>query len=401
MSTPSAIQSLILEAQNDHRAGRLEEAEKKYLSVLRDYPNDPDALHFLGMLYFRKGERKRGIDLLHRSLESFEANPHAWNNLGNMLLATNQQEAAADAFEKATKYGDQLAHVWYNRAICLRRLRRYDEAIQCFLKTIELEPASTQVFERFGIMLYSLRRFRDAADIYRRWLQVEPNNPIPRHMLAAMTGEEVPARADDEYVRRLLYEFAESFDKRLQELGYRAPELLASTLGEYVLRDTNLDILDAGCGTGLCGPLLRSMAGRLTGVDISPGMIDKARARNIYDELVVDELCRFMRGRPAAFDVVISADTLVYFGALEEAAAAARAALRPQGVFAFTVEKLGDTEGNGTEGFRIQPHGRYAHREQYLREVLAGAGFQKVDIRGVVLRREGDEDVQGHLVVAM
>jgi predicted TPR repeat methyltransferase len=400
MSTTTSIQALILEAQDDHRAGRLDEAEKKYLSVLRDHPNDPDALHFLGMLYFRKGERQRAIDLVRRSLESVESNPHAWNNLGNMLLATSQPEAAADAFEKATKYGDQLVHMWYNRAICLRRLRRYDEAIQCFLKTIELEPEATPVFERFGIMLYSLRRFREAADVYRRWLKIDPTNPIPRHMLAAMTGEEVPARADDEYVRQLFDQFADSFDRRLEELGYCAPQLLASTLGEYV-SDRNLDILDAGCGTGLCGPLVRSTAKRLVGVDISAGMIEKARARNVYDELVVDELCKFMRGRPDEFDVVISADTLVYFGALEEAAAAARGALRPQGVFAFTVEKLGDADGDGTEGFRIQPHGRYAHREQYLRKVLADAGFEKVDIRGVILRREGDEDVQGHLVVAM
>lgn len=396
MPATPAIRALLQKAQNHHRAGRFDEAEQGYRSVLRLRPRDPDALHFFGMLHFHKGDRTQGIDLVRRSLEALNTNPHAWNNLGNMLLATNQPEAAAEAFEKATQHGGQMPQTWYNRAICLRRLRRYSEAIDCFAKTIELDPHCTPVFERLGMMLYGLGRFRDAADVYRRWLQAEPTNPIARHMLAATTGEDVPARADDDYLRKLFDKFSDSFDENLRELGYRAPELLASTLGEYVSTEGQLDILDAGCGTGLCGPLLRSMARRLVGVDISPGMIEKAQPRGVYDELVVKELCEFMSQRPGEFDVIVSADTLVYFGALEEVAAAARGSLRREGLLAFTVEQLVD----GSENFRIQPHGRYAHREQYLRDVLTGAGFQRVDIRSVVLRRERGADVQGHLVVA-
>lgn len=392
----SITQKLLQKAHAAHRAGRFDEADQGYRSVLRLRPRDPDALHFFGMLHFHRGDRTQGIELVRRSLDSLNTNPHAWNNLGNMLLATNQPEAAAEAFEKATQHGGQMPQTWYNRAICLRRLRRFEQAIECFAKTIELDPGCTPVFERLGMMLYSIGRFREAADVYRRWLSSDPTNPIARHMLAAMTGEEVPTRADDDYLRELFDTFANSFDESLQALGYRAPELLASSLGEYVSTEGELDILDAGCGTGLCGPLLRSMAKRLIGVDISPGMIEKAQPRGVYDELVVNELCDFMRRRPAEFDVVVSADTLVYFGALEEAAAAARSCLRPEGLLAFTLEQL--TEG--TEGFRIQPHGRYAHREQYVRDVLAGAGFQRVHIKSVVLRRERGSDVRGHLVVA-
>ena len=69
-------------------------------------------------------------------------------------------------------------------------------------------------------------------------------------------------------------------------------------------------------------------------------MIEQARRRGGYDELVVAELCAFMRERPEAFDAIVSADTLVYFGALEEVCQAAHHALRPGGLFVFTVEAL-------------------------------------------------------------
>lgn len=396
MSSGTATRNLLRRAHAAHQEGKLHEAERGYRSVLRIRPDDPDALHFLGMLHFQRGKREEAIQFVRRSIASLGTNPHAWNNLGNMLVACDRPDEAADAFEKATQFGSQMAETWYNRAVCLRRVRQFDLSIDCFLKTIELKPQYVPVYERLGSMLYSLGRFRDAAGVYRNWLVQDPVNPVARHMLSALSGEDVPARADDEYLRVLFDRFAGSFDENLSELGYRAPELLAATLGEYVATDGRLEILDAGCGTGLCGPLLRSMARRLVGVDLSPGMIDKARPRNVYDELVVGELCAFMRSRPGAFDVIVSADTLVYFGALEEAAAAACHCLRPNGVLAFTVERLSDAE----EPYRIQPHGRYAHREDYVRQVLLNGGFARVDIKPVVLRRERGEDVHGHLVAA-
>lgn len=398
MSHPEGpTRNLLRRAHEAHRTGRLSDAENGYRSVLRIRPNDPDALHFLGMLHFQRGQREEAIALVRRSLGALGSNPHAWNNLGNMLLASNRAQEAADAYEQATQHGPMIAETWYNRAVCLRRTRQYDLAIDCFAKTIELKPQNSPVYERLGMMLYNLGRFRDAAETYRKWLAYDPENPIARHMLSAMTGEDVPERAGDEYLRELFDTFASSFDQNLSELGYCAPELLASTAGEYVASDGKLEILDAGCGTGLCGPLLRSMARRLVGVDLSPGMIEKAQARRTYDELVVGELCAFMQQRPEAFDVVISADTLVYFGALEVVSASARRCMRQGGVLAFTVEQL----AHGEERYRIQPHGRFAHREDYVRTVLGEAGFDRVELRSVVLRRERGEEVHGHLVVAM
>jgi predicted TPR repeat methyltransferase len=333
---------------------------------------------------------------VRRSLERLPDNPHAWNNLANMLVATDAEDDAIKAYVRATEICPELVTAWYNLGICYRRTKQIEKSVEAFCKAVELQPADTIVYERFGMLLYGLGRFKQAADVYRQWLKVDAANPVPRHMLAAMTGEDVPLRADDAYLKQLFDRFSNSFDEQLSALGYRAPELLASALTGQLPAQSSVIILDAGCGTGLCGPLLRSVARKLIGVDLSEGMVSKARAREVYDELIVAELVAFMQSRPAQFNAVISADTLVYFGALEQMCAAAHGCLLPGGLLAFTLERREE----GDEPYRIEPHGRYSHRKDYAESVLAAAGFALLESTHTVLRKERGNDVAGLLLLA-
>jgi predicted TPR repeat methyltransferase len=216
-------------------------------------------------------------------------------------------------------------------------------------------------------------------------------------MYAAASGKNVPERCDAQYVTSMFDGFASSFDEILEGLEYTAPQLLHAALAPRVeLRQSMLDVLDAGCGTGLCGPLLRPMAGFLAGVDLSSQMLAKAKARNVYDELVQAELSAFMESRPQRFDIVNCADTLIYFGALEQVMAAARRCLRPGGCFAFTVEALPEGISNS---FMLTITGRYAHSGSYLREVMALAGFSESECRYVDLRKEVGANVRGYLCI--
>ncbi len=392
---------MLLKAMSAHQAGRIAEAKAMYDRILRRRPHDPDALNFLGMLEFQRGEQARGIELLQKSLRSAPGNPHAWMNFGNMLMATGDTAGGEDAYRKVTELAPALWQGWFNRATSLRRLRRLEEAMECLKTAISLKPDHDQAYEKLGMILYRAGRTREMAELYADWVKYNPDNPTARHMYAAAAGHAVPDRASDDYVRTTFDGFADTFDENLLELGYRAPQLLADALERHlgpVAARGSLAILDAGAGTGLCGPLLRARARSLVGVDLSPGMLEKARARRCYDELVAMELCEFMRGRPAAFDVVLSADTLVYFGALEEVLAAARACLRTDGLLTFTVERWETDEPDA--GFRMGLHGRYLHAESYVGRALVEAGFRLAEILPVVLREELGTEVAGMAVVA-
>jgi predicted TPR repeat methyltransferase len=198
-------------------------------------------------------------------------------------------------------------------------------------------------------------------------------------------------------VRNTFDTFAGSFDQVLDQLGYRAPSLIAECLTRLLPEpDASLIVADAGCGTGLCGEFLRPRAKQLVGVDLSPGMLARARVQKQYDELLEAELTAWLTQQDRKYDLIISADTLCYFGALEEPLSAAAGALRSGGRLVFTVENAGST----VPDYRLDSTGRYSHAESYVRASLAAAAFDAIEISQVVLRRERGHEVNGLLASA-
>jgi predicted TPR repeat methyltransferase len=147
-----------------------------------------------------------------------------------------------------------------------------------------------------------------------------------------------------------------------------------------------LDIADLGCGTGLCGPLLRPHARRLLGVDLSPGMLGKARERGVYDALVEAEITRFLASCDERFDLVVLTDVLNYFGRLETSLTAMARIVRPGGLTIFTLERL--PEGDPAGDIKLNLHGRYSHKESYVSATLAAAGFEIAALEPAILRKE-------------
>ena len=414
------------------RRGRLDAAEEIYGRVLAAAPNHVDALHFLGLCRHHRGQYEEGLALVEQALALAPHNLDARNNLGNMLssrgrlgeaeaayrqvLALNPEFANAHAnlgsilrrkhdlvgaeaaLRRAIAINPDHAEAYHNLANVLRDADRDDEAIDAFGKALALRPYDGEVYRGAGAVLYAKGRVAEALAIYKRWLEVEPDSTSARHMIAACSGQQAPVRASDEFVRQTFEGFAEGFDQILSRLDYRAPALVAEavkTAGGEPAGD--LAVLDAVVGTGWCGPLLRPYARRLIGVDLSPDMLRKALEKEVYDELCEGELTAFMRARPDAFELVVSADTLVYFGALEEVLHAAAEALLPGGTLVFTVEHANDRPAGG---FRLNPHGRYSHDQAYLRRALAGAGFSVLAMDHATLRQENKLPVAGLVVTA-
>jgi predicted TPR repeat methyltransferase len=154
-------------------------------------------------------------------------------------------------------------------------------------------------------------------------------------------------------------------------------------------------MLDLGCGTGLAGEAFRPFVARLAGVDLSPGMVEQARAKRLYDRLEAAELVQFLRGEPAdSYDLVLAADVFVYVADLAPALVGMARVLRPDGLLAFTVETH---EG---EGVRLAQTLRYAHSRDYVRTVLADAGLKSLRISETSVRTENGVPVPGLLMIA-
>jgi predicted TPR repeat methyltransferase len=414
------------------RAEQIDEADALLTQIRERAPDDPDALHFHGVLRHAQGRDDDGIALIRQSLARLEAQPGAWNNLGNLLLHTQRFNEAAAAYEASVRHagGDESAadalnnlatlqrrngrwaesedaarraialrpefgDAWYNLSLALMGQNRVSEGLLANSRAIALWPRQTQGRSQVVRALTLLGEREQAARLYREWLVEEPDNPVVQHMLAACEGG-TPPRASDAYVENVFDAYAESFDASLERLHYRAPELVAAEVERlFGAPGGALAVVDAGCGTGLCGPLLRPWAARLAGCDLSVGMLRRARPRGCYDVLHKAELGHYLATQPDAFDLVVSADTLCYFGDLHEVLGAAATALRAAGRVVFTVEALDDGDA-----LTLQATGRYAHSREHILECLLGAGFGETRIEPAVSRCEGGRDVAGWLVSA-
>lgn len=437
-SQPLSLEDALLLGTRLHRLGQLDDAHTLYQAVLEAAPEQPDALQFLGILEHQRQRDELALSYMQRALAQVPNAPGLHQNLGNILLELERFDEAAAAYERCAELGGKTAELLnnigvlrrgqrqpeaaeaaYRQALALNpdyidayngygylliQLERHKEAMQQFSHALVRDPANAGARRRLGMAFYMLGRFEEAAQVYRDWLDVEPGNPRAQHYLAACTGQEVPQRASDAYVESTFDLFAQSFDAKLQALDYRAPELIGQAVRRVAgTPQAKLDVLDAGCGTGLCEPMLAPFARKLVGVDLSGQMLEKAAQRSAhgggYHELFKAELTAFIQAHPQSFDLIVSADTLCYFGALEAVCNAAYASLRPGGWLIFSVEALADTDASAQQGYKLQAHGRYSHARRYLQRVLEEAGFADVALDEAVLRTEGAEPVRGFVVV--
>lgn len=419
-----------------HRDGQLDEAREAYRRILAVAPGLPDVLHFQGLLKYQTQGGDAGIADVRQALKRVPDYADAHANLAIMLLDVADYTGAEQHLDRALKLDPKtisprvsLARVYRKQGraqdaeTLLReittddRLRldselgpvvftalgnallaqgRIDEALQEYRAGLSIKSDHSLLRSLVGRALCLLGRFDEAAANFRHMLELNPDDATARHMLAACGGASVPVRADDVYVKETFDAFSNSFDSKLASLGYRAPQLIASLLTQCIGdRRADLDLADAGCGTGLLGEIVRPWCRQLAGVDLSSGMLARARARNLYDSLDEGELTAWLSARSACFDVVAIADTLCYFGALEEALLASRQSLRDGGWLLFTVEHR-----ESPSPYMLQTHGRYSHRRDYVEQALAAAGFGKTLIQQDVLRTERHEPVHGLVVAA-
>lgn len=216
-----------------------------------------------------------------------------------------------------------------------------------------------------------------------------------RHLWRALRDEAPEPGPAPDLLREEFNRAAAHYDTHLQALDNRGPQLLRQALQRCGIQPgAALTVLDAGCGTGLCGDVLRPVAARLEGLDLSPAMLDQARTRGLYDALHEEDLCQAAAPRGFSADLVVCWDVLVYFGDLGPPLAALAGRLAPGGRLLALVEAADSGRVCGVGG-------RHAHGQDHLLQALAAAGLQALWLETVPqLRREFGSPVACHVVAA-
>jgi predicted TPR repeat methyltransferase len=236
-------------------------------------------------------------------------------------------------------------------------------AYACQLHASMLTPEASEVWLELGELAHILGRRQDARRAYEEYLLLCPDDAEILHILSALKGDVPPLRAPDQCIRQLYSRFADHYEYNMcNELDYQAYSLLAAAVAEAIAPHDSMEILDLGCGTGLISEQLRPLARHLTGIDLSPEMIEHARRRGFYDLLEVAEITEWVgRDSGPAFDLIVACDTFIYFGDLSQVIRPLAARLVQGGTLAFTVEK-----GSHNRAFELADSGRYTHTIDHI-----------------------------------
>ena len=142
---------------------------------------------------------------------------------------------------------------------------------------------------------------------------------------------------DSEAVINRFKKFAPEYDKAVEEWGYRAPDIASNLVEKYLPKAAR--IVDAGCGTGLGGEVLKTRGyTQLTGFDISPDLLSLADSKQAYLMLnVIDMLNQPYPYLTNYFDGLICIGVLSFFSSISPLIAEFRRIVKDGGLLFLTL----------------------------------------------------------------
>ncbi len=375
-----------------HNAGQLAQAERAYRRVLQTDPANVGATHLLGVLLSQRGDHGRGVELIHRSIRAhpqppasyhfnlgkalegqgdFAAaakayrttlkaepnNAEALNNLGNVLFAAGDTDAALDSYRQAFVADPRAAAP--RRNLCERLLQagRLAEAREVAEQALAQDRRAPDIQALLGRITTAEGHRETAISAFQESLRLDPADPYNAVMeLAALGAADVPTQAPAAFIRRHYGERAATWDFTVHSETYHGHDLIEQAVAAALGDAHALAILDLGCGTGELGRRLRSRATRLDGVDLSRAMVTAAGQKGIYDRLAAGDISAFLGQADTPYDLIVAGAVLIHFKDLQPILESVRQALKPGGVFVFTV--FGEGANQALSDFTCYTHDR-------------------------------------------
>jgi predicted TPR repeat methyltransferase len=384
----------------ERECGAVDRAIELLRTSVARQPQSAELLNDLGATLVRSGATDAGIEALRAAIRLRADYPKPYRNLAAALLRTGRFAKAVDVLAALLRLEPPTARTHHDLGLALQRIGRADEAIQHLRQAVRLDPEYAPAHCNLGLALEEKGELNAAIASLREAARLRPQSPVIQYHLGALGGAEAPASCPPDYLTDFFDDYADRFDEHLvTRLRYRGPQFLWDIVTDGGERHRFESVLDLGCGTGLTGEPFANLAAKIVGVDLSPKMLARAAARTrpdgrpLYDQLICRDVTEAARGPRDAHDLVLAADVFIYVGRLDELFPTVFSSLRDGGLFAFTIELLGDDAGTEV---RLLATRRYAQSAAYIERLTREAGFVEVRRRRVGLRQgEQGRDVEG------
>ena len=352
-------------AMAQHRAGNLQAAQDGYLRLVALAP-DTDAaarvLVNLGALLKARGCLDQAIEIYQQSIALTPDNPTAYCNLANIFAQRNQADKAEVCYRQAIRLDGTSGEAHHGLAVLLNQHGERATAAKLLELATRLAPDYPDSWFTWGTLLDEDGEPDRAIECFARYLVLDPQDACGATIQLSRLGAiDAPANAPHRHLIEYYQSRATDWDRNARRPGtYGGLDALRRIVVEIAPTNRFATVLDIGCGTGLCGEFLRPLADTLEGVDLSPPMLARARAKTLYDEVRRGDLIKDLAAHPASYDLIVGAAVLIHFGDLAPVFRAAYTALRRGGIFAFTLFK------EETETYVPTTTSFFAHGRSYV-----------------------------------
>lgn len=369
-----------------------EQATDLFERRLKIQPRHAEAWHSLGQAQSQLKLYENAITSFKQCLAIHSQHPQANHDLANMLTTLGDHTTALNFYFKQLEI-NPLNESYFNIGVLLMYQERSKEAITYFEHAHKQTPDDINILINLASLYLKLKQYHRAQQYYEHALTLEPNNLELKHILAAITQQSLPQRAPAPYLTHLFDQYAPHYDQHLtQVLRYNVPNLLFTAVRDITdLNDFNL--LDLGCGTGLCTEAFKPITQHRTGIDISEKMLAIAKQKAIYDELICSDIETYTYEKPN-LNLIVAADVFSYLGDLSIVLQQCHANLTQKGLLCFTLEQSAEKD------YLLQKNIRYAHHENYILKCLQQNHWNLLKLTKITLREQNKKPVAGFLVIA-
>ena len=376
------------------KQGLLHDAVANY-QVLLNYAPTHDAARFhLACIYMQQ-------DKIDQALTEFlvieAAQPYHFEtqtNLATCYLKKGALNEAKQHYANALLLMPDDEQILFNLGVITMQQGYLDQSIQYYQRTLQVNPNLFAAHNNLGVAFLAKQHASFALQHFKHALRLQPENKAIAYIVNVLSENKKLLSAPSDYVKALFDGYADHYEPHLlNALDYKIPQQLKDAAVSVMGARTELDILDLGCGTGLCGVLFKPYAKTLVGVDLSENMLAVAAEKNCYDKLIVSDISLFLADKVDQYDVVLAGDVLVYFGELEGIFSELYRALRKKGFLIFNTEICEDP------AFKMNQSGRFSHQKKYIDALAEKNAFSIIQYQAVVTRMQHDGPVQGHLYV--
>jgi len=375
------------------KAHRMKEAMNTYQSLLELAPDHAGARFQLGRLYMQQNKYQEAIRQFSSLEENHPFHVETQTNLATSYLKLGGLNQAREHYLKALNIMPDDIQVLFNLGVIAVQQSRLSDAIEFYARAAAINPDFCEAHNNLGVAYLFIKDRKNAVKHFREVLRLQPDNKALQHTVDILARDKELTGSPPEYIRSLFDSYADHYDVHLvNTLKYDVPQQLFTMVNKHIdVASLHGNILDLGCGTGLCGELFKGKHSTLTGVDISSKMLDAAEQKKIYQKLIEAEIDDFLKDQHAVYDLILAGDVIVYFGDLQELFSCVYQALKSEGLFVFNAEI------NHEKNFELTESGRFSHSKIYLDKLLHELRFTVLDYQVTRLRSQNEEEVRGHL----